>query len=78
MKATIEVKDKREGELIKTALADPAARAFALTIGALLQLPTKRARMRALDYVRDYFEEQEAQPPTSEELPGSQSGSTAG
>jgi len=57
MKVAIDVKNRDEAHALKTAMADPATRAFALTMGLLLQLPTDRARRRVLDYVRDQFEE---------------------
>jgi hypothetical protein len=59
MKAAIEVKDRREAEHIRMGLEDPVMRAFVVIMGALAQLPTKRAKMRALNYVKDHFEEQE-------------------
>jgi hypothetical protein len=60
MKATIEVKDRREAALVQTAMEDPAVRAFTIVMGALLQLPSDRARQRVLGYVKDKFEEDAA------------------
>ena len=60
MKATIEAKDRREATLLQSAMEDPAVRAFALVMGALLQLPTDRARERVLTYVRDKLDEDKA------------------
>lgn len=58
MKATIEVKDRKEGEHIRTGLEDPAVRAFVIVMGVLKALPTDRARIRVLSYVSDFFDEQ--------------------
>lgn len=57
MKTTIEVKDRREGELIKAGLADETVKAFVVVMGALSQLPTDRARKRVMEYVADKLEE---------------------
>jgi len=56
MKATIEVKDRKEVDLIKTALDDPKTRAFVQVVGALLPL-TPRARKRVLEFVADKIAE---------------------
>lgn len=58
MKATIEVKDRKEADLIKTALDDPATRAFVQIVGALLPL-SERARTRVLTFVNDRLAEDE-------------------
>lgn len=58
MKATIEVKDRKEADLIKAALDDPKARAFVLIVGALLPL-SQRARARILNFVTDQLAEEE-------------------
>ena len=67
MKATIEVKDRKEAEHIRNGLADEATRAFVIVMGALSTLPSDRARARVLNYVRDYFEEnaKDKEPPRS-------------
>jgi hypothetical protein len=57
MKATIEVKDRKEAGYIRAALDDPAMRAQVVMVGALSSLPSDRARKRVLQYVIDYFEE---------------------
>lgn len=57
MKATIEVKDRRESEAIRTGLDDPAVRAFVVIVGTLSPL-TKRHQSRVLQYVKDALEEQ--------------------
>lgn len=57
MKTTIEVKDRKEAQLIKTALADPATRALVMVMGALLPLRSDRARARVLAYVSDKLNE---------------------
>lgn len=61
MKTTIEVKDRKEADLIKTALDDPATRAFVQVMDALLPL-SQRARQRVMNFVTDKLnEEQEDQ-----------------
>jgi hypothetical protein len=57
MKATIEVKDRKEADYIRAALDDPVMRAQVVILGALTKLPSDRARKRVLQYVMDYFEE---------------------
>src|SRR5262245_11057352 len=59
MKATIEVRDRKEAEAIKAGLADPAVRAFAAVMGVLSQLPSDRARARVMHFVTDCLDEQE-------------------
>lgn len=61
MKATIEVKDKREAEVTRSGLEDPAVKAFVIIVGALAPL-TPRARERILQYVTDKFDEDQAKP----------------
>lgn len=58
MKASIEVKDRKEAALIQQALADPETRAYVNVMGALLGLPNERARRRVLTYVSDLIAEQ--------------------
>jgi hypothetical protein len=60
MKATIEVRDKKEAEAIRAGLADPAVRAFVQVMGALSALPSDRARKRVMQFVRDHFEESQS------------------
>lgn len=57
MKIRIDVKDRREGESIHAALADPEVRAFVITMGVLRALPSDRARERVLRFVDDHFDE---------------------
>jgi hypothetical protein len=57
MKTTIEVKSKKEGELIKRGLDDPVTRAFVQVVGSLLPL-TPRARERVLIFVKDSLDEE--------------------
>lgn len=57
MKAGVEVADRKEANLIRRGLADPETRALVKTMGALLTMPTDRARARALWFVQDQFEE---------------------
>lgn len=56
MKATIEVKDRKEADLIKAALDDPTTRAFVQVVGALLPL-SPRARQRVMAFVTDKLDE---------------------
>jgi len=58
MKATIDVASRKEAELIRAGLNDPATMAFVQVMGALLALPTNRARARVLNYVADKFDEE--------------------
>jgi hypothetical protein len=62
MKASIEVKDRREADAIRSGLEDPAVRAFVLIMGVMRELPTQRARARVLQYVTDRFQEEEGEP----------------
>jgi hypothetical protein len=57
MKTTIEVKDRKEADLIKTALDDPATRAFVQVVGALLPL-SPRAQQRVMNFVSDKLNEE--------------------
>ena len=52
MKRTIEVINKREGELIAAGLAIPEVRAFVKVVAALHSLPTDRARVRVLTWLQ--------------------------
>lgn len=57
MKTTIDVKDRKEGDAIRTALADPIIRAQVVIVGTLQELPSDRSRQRVLYFVRDALEE---------------------
>jgi len=57
MKATVEVKDRKEADYIRSALDDPVMRAQVVVLGALRKLPSDRSRKRVLQYVADYFDE---------------------
>lgn len=59
MKATIEVKDRKEADNIRAGLEDPAVRAFVTIVGVLSTLPNTRAQARVMTYVRDLFDEQQ-------------------
>jgi hypothetical protein len=59
MKTTIEVKDRKEGEHIRTGLEDPAVRAFVVIMGVLKALPSDRSRVRVLNYVNDLLDERD-------------------
>jgi hypothetical protein len=58
MKTTIDVQDRREGDLIKQALADPETRAFVNVMGAMQKIPLQRRR-RVLAFVADQLEAQD-------------------
>jgi hypothetical protein len=60
MKSTIEVKDRKEADLIKTALDDPTTRAFVQVVGALLPLSPK-ARQRVMMFVAGELEEEKSE-----------------
>lgn len=62
MKATIDVKDRKEAEAIREGLADPATRALVTIMGALSGLPTERARNRVLQWVIDEVSEEQGTP----------------
>lgn len=53
MKTTVEVTSKREGELVRQALADPETRVIVNVLGALLTLPNLRQRLRVMTFVSD-------------------------
>jgi hypothetical protein len=59
MKATIEVESRREADMIRTGLDDPAIRAFVIVAGALLPL-SPRSRERVLTFVKDQLDEQQS------------------
>lgn len=54
MKMAIDVKNKGEGDAIKTALDDPTTRAFVLVMGAVLPL-SEAGRRRVLAFVYDKY-----------------------
>lgn len=58
MKANIEVANRKEANAIRAGLDDPSVRAFVIVMGILLTLPSQRARVRVLTYVRDRLEEE--------------------
>ena len=58
MNVSIPVRTRNEGKDIRRALEDPEVRAFVLVMGALLPLPSDRARRRCLTFVLDQLEEQ--------------------
>jgi hypothetical protein len=65
MKATIQVNDKKEAELIRTGLEDAGTRAFVQVMGALMGLPSNRARVRVLKFVSDHFNDDANGPGTT-------------
>lgn len=58
MKATITVKDRKEADAIRAALAEEETRAQVVVLGMLLSLPSDRARARVLAFVRDHLDEE--------------------
>jgi hypothetical protein len=56
VKTTIEVKDRKEGDAIRAALADPETRAQVVVYGMLVGL-SERARSRVLTFVTDKLSE---------------------
>ena len=58
MKITIEVKDAEEARLIRAGLSNPVARAAIKVVGALMPLPSDRARRRVLGFASDHLAEQ--------------------
>ena len=59
MKTTIDVENRGEADRVKTALNDPATRAFVNVIGALLPLQPK-ARQRVVRFVTEQLAEEGA------------------
>ena len=57
MKMTLPVKDRAERQAIARAFAEPELRAFMVSMGILLELPTDRSRERVLRWVVDKFDE---------------------
>jgi hypothetical protein len=58
MKSSFDVKDRKEADQIRRALDEPDVRAFVVVMGALLALPTDRARVRCLQWVADRIDEE--------------------
>jgi len=56
MKATIEVKDRREAEAIRSGLNDPKLRAMVVIAGTLQNLPNKRDQQRVMEYIVEGLE----------------------
>lgn len=52
MKIEVECQNKEERRAIEAALADPAVRAYVLTVGLLIPL-SQRARQRVINYLVD-------------------------
>jgi hypothetical protein len=63
MKLTIPVKDRAERLALARAFAEPELRAFMVSMGILLLLPTDRSRERVLRWVIDKFDEKRAVAP---------------
>ena len=51
MKATIEVRDRKEADAIRAGLDDPELRAMVVVAGLLSQLPDDKTRQRVLNFV---------------------------
>lgn len=62
MKAAISVTNREEATQIRTALDDPAVRAFVRIIGVLLDLPSDRARARVLRFVEETLRDEAEKP----------------
>lgn len=58
MKVAIEVETREQAGMVKTAMADCTVRAFVLVSGALLSLPSDRARRRVLALIQDRLDEE--------------------
>lgn len=58
MRSSIEVESKKEAELIRKGLEDPATRALVKIVGVLSYLPSDRSRRRVMAHVTDYLSEQ--------------------
>ena len=56
----VQANTEDEARAIEVALGDPTTRAFVLVMGALLQLPTDRARRRVLRWAADKIDEESA------------------
>ena len=67
MKVAIPVKNRQEADALKRGLADPSVFAFAVVVGSLMALPTDRARLRTLQFVKDHLDEQSGRPETTTE-----------
>jgi hypothetical protein len=57
MKVAIPVKNRQEADALKRGLADPGVLAFVVVVGALMELPTDRARLRTLQFAKDHLDE---------------------
>lgn len=55
MRTTIEVADREEGALIRTALEDPEVRALVKVIGVLKPMPTKRMQRLTLELAEEHL-----------------------
>ena len=64
MKSFIEVKDRKEAEIIRRALNDPVTRATVLVIGALLPLQSGERR-RVMNFCEDKLKEQDEEKRTA-------------
>ena len=62
MRTRIEVKDRDEAKLIKQGLKDEKTRALVKVMGALMPLPSDRARSRVLHFVADKLAEDATHP----------------
>jgi hypothetical protein len=62
MLAKIKVEHRQEAEQLRVGLSDPAVRAFVRVMGTLGTLKSQRTKERVLTFVKDHFDEMEANP----------------
>ena len=60
MQTRIRVANRKEADLIRRGLSDANTRAYVKVVGALSKLPTEWAKVRTLNFVRDFLREKEA------------------
>lgn len=57
MKASVEVRTRKDATAIQQALLDPVTYAFVVVTGTLAQLPSDRARRQVLEWLTDRLDE---------------------
>jgi general stress protein 26 len=60
MKTKIDVESVEEGRQLRIGLSDPSIRAFVRVMGTLGTLKSQRAKERVMTFVKDHFDEMEA------------------
>ncbi len=60
MKVAIEAKNREDAAAIRAGMSDPVVRAIVVVSGILSELPSDRARIRAIQYVQDRLAEDAA------------------